>query len=54
MRKQQIPLDERLALCASFVREGTSLADVGTDHVIAPFLYDGNNAFHSWNYCVYY
>lgn len=29
-------LDERLALCASFVRKDTALTDVGTDHAYLP------------------
>ncbi len=33
---QLFELDERLALCASFVRKDTALTDVGTDHAYLP------------------
>ncbi len=36
MKESDIHLGERLHLCASFVREGTRLCDVGTDHAYLP------------------
>ncbi len=36
MKGTMFSLDERLALCASFVRNDTRLVDVGTDHAYLP------------------
>lgn len=36
MNTRSSQLSPRLALCAAFVREGSSVADIGTDHALLP------------------
>ena len=40
-------LDNRLALCADFVRENSRLADVGTDHAYLPVWLALNHKINS-------
>lgn len=48
---QLFALDERLALCASFVRHGTALADIGTDHAYLPVWLAKNGLIKSGAAC---
>ena len=47
MNKHNVKLDNRLKMCASFVRQDAKLVDVGTDHAYLPVWLLQNNIINS-------